>query len=60
VKQSAIQEESRAKLGKGNGRKEANSANLKFGGKCHNCGKKGQKKSDCYAEGGGREGQGKS
>ena len=27
-------------------------------GECHNCGKKGHWMRDCYAEGGGKEGQG--
>ena len=29
----------------------------KFGGTCHNCRKKGHKAEDCWAEGGGKEGQ---
>ena len=30
----------------------------KFKGKCHNCGKTGHMKTDCWAEGGNKEGQG--
>ena len=33
-------------------------SNLKKNMKCHNCGKKGHYKADCWAEGGGKEGQG--
>ena len=31
---------------------------MKRKGECHNCGKKGHWTRDCYAEGGGKEGQG--
>jgi Reverse transcriptase (RNA-dependent DNA polymerase)/gag-polypeptide of LTR copia-type len=34
------------------------SSNPKRNGDCHNCGKKGHWTRDCYAEGGGKEGQG--
>jgi hypothetical protein len=32
--------------------------NHRIRGNCHNCGKKGHKKDDCWSKGGGKEGQG--
>ena len=36
----------------------AEKSKRKFKGKCHNCDKVGHKKQDCWAKGGGQEGQG--
>ena len=46
----------KGKAEKGKGKDKALSANSDIS--CHNCGNKGHKKADCWAKGGGKEGQG--
>jgi transposase InsO family protein len=56
-KQDTIQETALRTSGSGAGSRNTGKSNLKRG-KCHNCGKKGHFKQDCWAPGGGKAGQG--
>ena len=46
----------KGKADKGKGKDKALNSDLDL--ICHNCSKKGHKKADCWAKGGGKEGQG--